>query len=52
MDKGTNSSGWVPNVVPSKSRGATPTMDMSWPFTVIVWPMTDGLAPKRACQKA
>jgi len=49
---GTNTFGVTPIVVPSKPRGATPTIVSVRPFTMSVWPTTEGSDAKRDCQYA
>src|SRR5439155_21781112 len=49
---GTNTCGRDPSVVPSNPRGATPTMLIGWPLTIIVWFNTVGAAANRVCQYA
>ena len=49
---GTKTAGLIPSVVPSNPRGATPTMVIGWPLTIIVWFRTAGFSPNRFCQYA
>ncbi len=42
IDMGTNTRGFWPSVVPSKPRGATPTIVIACPFTVSVSSRTPG----------
>ena len=42
---GTKTAGRAPSVVPSKPRGATPTMVNVWPLTIIVWLSIPGSPP-------
>ncbi len=47
---GTYTFGLTPIVVPSNPRGATPTIVIVWPLTIIDWFRTFGSAPKCRCQ--
>ena len=42
---GTKTFGCAPSVVPSKPRGATPTIVSAWPLTMIVSLSTAGFEP-------